>query len=141
MLRQTIENRSVNWRFMRQNKRVNRSPQKPVFCTQTFQCGPSYPERYLAPRHETILLQRTAMKIEHSPLMNEFISFWIETCVDGALRYETFLDFMRSEWYTVATTDDQNIILRGKLNSALSEDDMIEEIKPIIDSAIASGTI
>ena len=73
--------------------------------------------------------------------MNEFISFWIETCVDGTLRYETFLDFMRFEWYTVATSDDQNIILRGKLNSALSEDDMIEEIKPIIDSAIASGTI
>lgn len=81
------------------------------------------------------------MKIEHSPLKSEFISFWIETSVDGNMRYETFLDFYRCEWYTVATSDDQNIVLRGKLNSALSEDDMIEEIKPIIDGAITSGTI
>ena len=81
------------------------------------------------------------MKIEHSPLMNEFISFWIETRVDGNIRYETMLDFMRAEWCTTTTFDDKNIVLRGNLNSALSEDDMIEEIKPIIESAIQSGQI
>lgn len=81
------------------------------------------------------------MKIEHSTLMNQFLSFWIETRVDGNLRYETFLDFFRSEWYTVTTCDEQNIVLTGELNSALSEEDMFEEIKPIIDSAIESGAI
>jgi hypothetical protein len=73
--------------------------------------------------------------------MNEFISFWIETRVDGELRYETMLDFMRAEWSTTTTFGEKNVVLRGHLNSALSEDEMIEEIKPIIASAIQSGNI
>ena len=81
------------------------------------------------------------MKIEHSPLMNEFISFWFETRVDDELRYETMLDFMRCKWFTTTKFDDDNFVLEGKLNSRLSEDDMIEEVKPLIESAIQSGQI
>lgn len=81
------------------------------------------------------------MKIEHSPLMNEFISFWIETRIDGELRYETMLDFLRGEWCTTTTFDEKNIVLSGNLNSSLSEDDMVAEIKPIIESAILAGKI
>ena len=81
------------------------------------------------------------MKIEHSPLMNEFISFWIETHVDGNLTYETMLDFMRSEWYTTKLNEEKSIVLEGKLNSELSEDEMVQEIKPIIERSIKSGKI
>ena len=81
------------------------------------------------------------MKIQHSPLMNEFISFWFETLVDVQLRYETMLDFYRGEWNTITTIDDKAIVLNGTLNSSLSEDGMIEEIKPIIDAAIRAGKI
>jgi hypothetical protein len=42
------------------------------------------------------------MRVEHTPLLNEFISFWFETHVDGDLRYETFVDFFQHEWYTCA---------------------------------------
>ena len=81
------------------------------------------------------------MKIEHSPLMNEFISFWIETSVDGDVRYETMIDFMQLKWRTSTTPDSERIILSGNLSSALSEDDMIEDIKPIIEIAIQNGKI
>jgi hypothetical protein len=108
---------------------------------QRFSGGPVTAAVIWLQRDELLSPQSNAMKIEHSTLMNEFISFWIETSVDSNMRYETFLDFFRCEWYTVATSDDQKIVLRGKLNSALSEDDMIKEIKPIIEAAITSGTI
>lgn len=81
------------------------------------------------------------MKIEHSPLMNEFISFWFETRVDDEVRCETMLDFMRCEWYTTAKFDGDKVVLKGELNSNLSEDDMVEEIKPLVESAIHSGQI
>ena len=81
------------------------------------------------------------MKVEHSSLMNEFISFWIETYVDGNPTYETMLDFMKSEWYTIKLNEEKSIVLEGELNSKLSEDEMIEEIKPIIELSIKSGKI
>ena len=31
------------------------------------------------------------MKIEHSPLLNDFLCFYIETRVDGELRYQTVI--------------------------------------------------
>lgn len=84
---------------------------------------------------------RLGMKIEHSPLMNEFISFWIETRVNGELRYETMLDFMRAEWHTNTIFGEKDIVLRGNLDAGLSENDMIEAIKPIVESAICAGRI
>ena len=57
------------------------------------------------------------MKIEHSPLKNEFISFWIETHVDGVLRYETIIDFMRCAWCTTHALHDQPILLQGDLDT------------------------
>lgn len=73
--------------------------------------------------------------------MNEFISFWIETHVDGNLEYETTLDFMRSEWHTIKLNEEKSIVLEGKLNPELSENEMIQEIKPIIELSIESGKI
>ena len=81
------------------------------------------------------------MKIEHSPLKNEFISFWIETHVDGVLRYETMIDFMRCAWCTTHALHDQPILLQGDLDTSLSEDEMVEAIKPVLESAIQSGEL
>lgn len=80
------------------------------------------------------------MTIEHSPLMNAFISIWFETSVDSMLRFETMLDFFRGEWHTSNVIDD-NIVLSGRLNSAVSEEEMVEEIKPLLEAAIRSGKI
>jgi hypothetical protein len=33
------------------------------------------------------------MKIEHSPMINDFLCFYIETRIDGELRYETVLNY------------------------------------------------
>ena len=81
------------------------------------------------------------MNIEHSPLLNEFISFWFETRVDGELKYETMLDFTHFEWRTSKAVDERHIVLRGKLDSTLTEDEMVEQIKPSINSAILAQTI
>ena len=40
------------------------------------------------------------MKIEHSNQINDFLSFYIETRVDGELRYESIIDYLQSE-YTI----------------------------------------
>jgi len=80
------------------------------------------------------------MKIEHSPLLNDFLTFWFETRVDDIQRYETMLDFMRHQWYTTKRPD-HDIVLSGELSSEVSEDQMIEEIKPILESAIRDGSI
>ena len=81
------------------------------------------------------------MKIEHSSLKNEFISFWFETHVDGVLCYETIVDFMKHSWCTTRATDGQPILLRGELDSSLSDEQMVESIKPKLDAAVMSGQL
>lgn len=81
------------------------------------------------------------MRVEHTPLLNEFISFWFETHVDGELRYETFLDFYRYEWHTCTAGDGGAIVLRGELDSSMSDDAMVVDIKPKVEAAIREGRI
>lgn len=79
------------------------------------------------------------MKIEHSELMNEFISFWFETKVENEIEFETHIDFMRLEWTTWKTNRVGEIhqsLVSGTLDSSLSEDEMVERIKPIVTAAI-----
>ena len=47
------------------------------------------------------------MRIEHSALFNQFISFWFETYVDKQLRYETIIYFEKEpyEWFTQVAGD------------------------------------
>jgi hypothetical protein len=80
------------------------------------------------------------MNIEHSMLMNEFISFWFETRVEGALRYETYLNFHCYEWYTCKPGED-SVLLRGKWDAKLSDDRIIDYVAPFVTSAIESGRI
>jgi hypothetical protein len=80
------------------------------------------------------------MTIDHSPLHNQFVSFWFETSVDGKVQFETMLNFLWCEWHTSRVMDDE-VVLTGQLNRLLAEDEMIEEIKPILETAIVSGTI
>jgi hypothetical protein len=44
---------------------------------------------------------RAAMKIEHSPLLNDFLCFYIETRVDGELRYETVIYYHPKKQYFI----------------------------------------
>jgi hypothetical protein len=41
------------------------------------------------------------MKIEHSPLLNDFLCFYIETRVDGELRYETVIYYHPKKQYFI----------------------------------------
>ena len=41
------------------------------------------------------------MKIEHSPLLNDVLCFYIETRVDGELRYETVIYYHPKKQYFI----------------------------------------
>ena len=41
------------------------------------------------------------MTIEHSPLLNDFLCFYIETRVDGELRYETVVYYHPKQQYFI----------------------------------------
>ena len=41
------------------------------------------------------------MKIEHSPLLNDFLCFYVETKVDGELRYETVICYYPKKQYVI----------------------------------------
>jgi hypothetical protein len=45
------------------------------------------------------------MRIEHSPLFNDFLSFYFETSVDGEKVYETILDYTQLKWWTQTIAD------------------------------------
>jgi len=81
------------------------------------------------------------MRIEHSRLFDEFVSFWFETRVDEVLRYETYVDFLRNEWYTTKAGEARSILLRGQLDLGLSGDEIVEMIRPFIDMAIKGRSI
>ncbi len=70
------------------------------------------------------------MKIEHSVLMNEFISFWFETRIDGVLKYETSLDYLEMEWETKEINQPNSVICSGQINKTKGqEDERIEEAR------------
>jgi hypothetical protein len=73
--------------------------------------------------------------------MNEFISFWFETFVDGDLRYETFVDYLRSEWYTCPAGVDEKVVLQGQFSDSLPDDAAPDSIKPTVEAAIQDGRI
>jgi hypothetical protein len=45
--------------------------------------------------------QRAGMKIEHSPLLNDFLCFYIETRVDGELLYESVIYYHPKKEYFI----------------------------------------
>ena len=72
------------------------------------------------------------MKIEHSDLLNEFISFWFETKVDSKLCYETFLDYIEMTWETITIETPKKVILAGKINKAANESDEEQRIRDLV---------
>lgn len=67
------------------------------------------------------------MRIEHSPLFNDFIDFYFETSVDGEKSFETVLIYTQMQWETreIATG---NVILSGTIPPAKDQtEEKIEE--------------
>jgi hypothetical protein len=80
------------------------------------------------------------MRVEHSALLNGFISFWFETKVDGILNYETVLDFSSRHWY-VRSPDQNAILLEGQWQEGLADDQVVTHVAPLVESAIKSGRL
>lgn len=80
------------------------------------------------------------MRVEHSPLLSEFISFWIETRVDGEHRFDTFIDWLGREWYTCAAGEGP-ILIRGTYDPSLSDEAAVEFVKAQVERALAGGRI
>jgi hypothetical protein len=76
------------------------------------------------------------MHVEHSPLLNEFISFWFETRVDDVHRF----DWLGREWYTCAAVEGP-ILIRGNYDPSLSDDATVEFVKAQLDEALAAGRL
>lgn len=55
------------------------------------------------------------MNVEHSPLYNDFLSFFFETAVDGRKLYETQLDFFSLQWMTRKLATD-SVVLSGAIS-------------------------
>ena len=77
------------------------------------------------------------MIVEHSPLLNEFVSFWIETRVDGVHRYDTFISFLSHEWH-LCQSGGGTTLAQGTFAPNLSEDEIITFVTAQVDDALAT---
>lgn len=73
-------------------------------------------------------------------MLSEFISFWIETRVNGEHRFDTFIDWPGREWYTCPAVEAP-ILIRGKYGPSLSDDEVVEFVKTQVNEALAAGRI
>ena len=80
------------------------------------------------------------VRIEHSKMLNEFISFWFETRVDGVLKYETFLDLLSCEWRTYRPNENA-LLLSGTWKKDTPDDQIVASISPSVESAIRAAKI
>lgn len=79
------------------------------------------------------------MIIHHSDLMNEFISFWFETRVDGDVKYETHVDFLNGEWSTWEYDrlgEEGAMLVSGELAPGLPDTDKVQAVIPVVTDAI-----
>jgi hypothetical protein len=81
------------------------------------------------------------VRIDHSPLYNEFISFWFETFVDGNLRFETGVGFLKSEWHTSLPETAEEVLLKGQFDRALQDDAAVDSVKLAVEAAIRDGRL
>lgn len=72
------------------------------------------------------------MKIEHSDLLHEFITFWFETRVDGKLSYETLLNYNDMRWETNETTAPYRTVLDGNIEISSNENAEEQRIRNIV---------
>ena len=67
------------------------------------------------------------MKIEHSPLYNDFLSFFFETTVDGKKLYVTLLDYHSLTW-TTEEISSETMILSGTISRSKNQaEEKVEE--------------
>ena len=73
-------------------------------------------------------------------MLNEFISFWVETRVDDVHRFDTFIDWLGREWYTCPAVEGP-ILIHGNYDPGLSDDATVEFVKAQVDEALAAARI
>jgi hypothetical protein len=73
-------------------------------------------------------------------MLNEFISFWFETRVEGELKYETILDVLKCEWCT-CKPNENSILLRGTWKPGIPDNKIVDFVSPFVESAIRDGLI
>jgi len=78
------------------------------------------------------------MKIEHSDLLHEFISFWFETRIDGKLTYETFLDYNGMVWETRKAEKPHASVLNGIIEKSSNEKAEEQRIRDYITQQLQS---
>ncbi|VAW71642.1 hypothetical protein MNBD_GAMMA10-540 [hydrothermal vent metagenome] len=76
------------------------------------------------------------MKIEHSDLLHEFITFWFETRIDSKLTYETFLNYSEMTWETREINKPYTSVLAGIIEKTGNEKTEEQKIRDFITGHI-----
>lgn len=80
------------------------------------------------------------MKVQHSRLLNEFVSFWFETSIDGEVKFDTHLDILSATWH-VCEHNRHQILISGSWPKGLRDHQIVRRVSADIDAAIATGAI
>jgi len=76
------------------------------------------------------------VKIEHSQMLNDFLCFYMETRVDGELRYETVIYYHpRNEYFIKDTRTGKNSQLFPFQNEATAEAEIQARVERLIHEA------
>ncbi len=81
----------------------------------------------------TVGSSQRVMKIEHSPLLNDFLCFYIETRVDGELRYETVIYYHPRKEYFIK---DKGTVMDSELFPFEDESAVETEIRARVERLI-----
>jgi len=79
------------------------------------------------------------MNIQHSNQLNDFLTFYIETRIDGTLKYETLIDYLNGTYEIISLDNKKSIIVnfdRGKNEKILEK-----EIKAMVEKTIKESLL
>ena len=75
-----------------------------------------------------------ALNIKHSKQLNDFLTFYIETRVNGILKYESIIDYLNGEYDIVNIDNAHSIKFKFDLNT--EELALEKEIKSNVEKLI-----
>lgn len=79
------------------------------------------------------------MKIQHSGQLNDFLIFYIETRIDGMLKYETLIDYLSGTYEIIHL--DNNKSLKKKFDRSENEKKLEKEIKSEVEKIIKESLL